>query len=108
MDVLKGKKVETIHKEVLLYVLVYNLVRLVTVQAARRQRVAPHRVSFIDALRWLQPAKPRRSLPKLVINPTRPGRLEPRCKKRRPKQYPLMRAPRCELRKRLKRQQVAA
>jgi len=108
MDVLKGKKVETVLKEAHLFTLVYNLVRLVVVEAARRQRVRPDRISFIDALRWLQPAKPRTPLPPLVTNPTRPGRLEPRCRKRRPKQYPLMKVPRHELRKRLKKQRDAA
>ncbi len=108
MDVLKGKKVETVLKEALMFTLVYNLVRLVAIKAARRQRVRPDRISFIDALRWLQPAKPRGPLPTLVINPARPGRLEPRCRKRRPKQYPLMKVPRHELRERLKKQRDAA
>ena len=108
MDVLKGKKVETVLKESLMFTLVYNLVRLVAVKAAHRQGVRPDRISFIDALRWLQPAKPQAPLPVLVINPARPGRLEPRCRKRRPKQYPLMKVPRRELRKRLKKQREAA
>jgi hypothetical protein len=108
MDVLKGHKVETVTKEVLVYGLVYNLVRLVAQKAARRQKVSPRRISFIDALRWLQPPKPDRSLPELVVNPVRPGRIEPRCIKRRPKQYPRMTKPRHELRKRLKRRRDAA
>ena len=37
-------------KEVLVYVLVYNLVRSVMVTAARRQRTCPRRISFIDAV----------------------------------------------------------
>lgn len=108
MDVLKGHKVETVMKEAFIYVLVYNLVRLVALKAARRQRVRPHRISFIDALRWLQPAKPDALLPDLVVNPVRPGRVEPRCKKRRPKEYDLMSRPRHELRKRLRRRRDAA
>jgi hypothetical protein len=41
-----------------------------TVKAARRQRGSPHRISFIDALRWLQPAKkPEATVPELVVNP---------------------------------------
>jgi hypothetical protein len=108
MDVLKGHKVETVTKEALVFSLVYNLVRLVAVKAATRQRVDPHRISFIDALRWLQPSKPKTSLPELVVNPERPGRVEPRCIKRRPKQYPLMNRPRNELRKRLKKRRHAA
>ena len=47
-------------------------------------------------------------LPELVVNPARPGRFEPRVRKRRPKEYPLMKKPRSELRKRLIEQEVAA
>lgn len=108
MDVLKGHKVDTVIKELLVFVLVHNLVRLVALQAAKRQRVRPCRVSFIDALRWLQPPKPRRSLPELIVNPERSDRVEPRCIKRRMKEYPVMQSPRRELRKRLKKRRDAA
>jgi hypothetical protein len=108
LDVLKGQKVSTIFKEVLVFVWVYNLVRLVTVKAARQQRVRPHRISFVDALRWLQPGKPSQHLLELIVNPIRPGRVEPRCLKRRPKQYPRMTQPRRELRKRLRKRRDAA
>lgn len=108
LDVLKSKKVNTVLKEAYIYALVYNLVRLVTLKAARRQRVNPHRISFIDALRWLQPAKPDAPLPDLVVNPARPGRIEPRCIKRRPKEYDRMNRPRHELRKRLQKRRDAA
>jgi len=107
LGVLKSKKVATLEKEVLVFTLVYNLVRLVTVKAAERQKTKPHRISFIDALRWLQPAKPAVPLPDLVVNPPRRGRLEPRCIKRRPKQYPLMTKPRATLRKLLKKRRDA-
>lgn len=108
MDVLKGRQVETVTKEALLFVLVYNLVRLVAVKAAQRQRVKPNRISFVDALRWLQPPKPDSPLPDLVVNPARPDRVEPRCIKRRGKKFPLMNLPRREWRKRLKQQRDAA
>lgn len=108
MDVLKGHKVDTVIKELLVFVLVHNLVRLVALQAAKRQRVRPCRVSFIDALRWLQPPKPRRPLPELIVNPERSDRVEPRCIKRRMKEYPVMQSPRRELRKRLKKRRDAA
>jgi hypothetical protein len=87
--------------------IVYNLVRVVMMEAAARQGVDVERISFIDALRWLCEMKTD-SLPKLVVNPARPGRSEPRVRKRRPKQYPLMKKPRSELRKRLLEQGVAA
>ena len=38
----------------------------------------------------------------------RPGRYEPRAKKRRPKQFDLMRVPRAEMRKRLREKDLAA
>ena len=41
-------------------------------------------------------------MPELVVNPRRPGRYEPRVRKRRPKQYPVMKKPRAELRKLLR------
>lgn len=108
MDVLKGQKLETVMKELLVFVLVYDLVRLVVLKSARRQRMVPRRISFIDALRWLQPPKPSCDLPDLIVNPIRSGRIEPRCIKRRMKEYVLMTAPRRELRKRLKKRRDAA
>jgi len=108
MDVLKGHKVDTVTKELLVFLKNDNLVRLVTVRAAKRQRVKPYRISFIDALRWLQPPKLPQPLPILITNPVRPDRLEPRCIKRRPKEYPVMKWPRRELRKRLKKRRDAA
>jgi hypothetical protein len=108
MDVLKGHSVDVVMKEVQAFVLVYNLVRLVLLKAARRQRVEPHRLSFIDALRWLQPPKPQQTFTDLIVNPDRPNRLEPRCIKRHMKEYDLMTRPRDELRKRLKKRLDAA
>ena len=77
------------------------MVRQVMLEAASRQKVDVRRISFIDALRWLQTAKPGDELPKLVVNPYRPNRLEPRVRKRRPKQYSLMNKPRRQLKKEL-------
>ncbi len=107
LDVLKGHKVDTVKKELLAFVLVHNLVRLVMVKAATRQSVRPHRISFIDAMRWLRPAKPCSPLPELVVNPERFGREEPRSIKRRMKEFPLMKLPRAELRKQLKQRRLA-
>jgi hypothetical protein len=98
LDVLRCKTVAGVHKELRMLALVYNLVRLVILDAARQQRVAVERISFVDALRWLTTVRPGESLCTLVVNPPRPGRFEPRVRKRRPKQYPLMQRPRDELR----------
>jgi hypothetical protein len=108
MDVLKCTTVDGIHKELMVYAMAYNLVRLTMCEAGDRQGVVADRVSFIDALRWLRQAEAGEELPELVVNPLRPGRFEPRCKKRRPKQYDLMRLPRAELRKRLREKDLAA
>lgn len=108
MDVLKCKSVEGVLKELMVYAIVYNLVRLVMLKASRRQGVEVERISFVDALRWLAEAQPGEPLPPLVVNPCRPGRFEPRVRKRRPKQYPVMQKPRSELRKLLLDQSVNA
>lgn len=88
--------------------LAYNRVRRVMRAAADRQGVAVDRVSFVDALRWLLQARPGAELPDLVVHPDRPGRFDPRVKKRRPKQYPRMTRSRAELKKELRKQQLAA
>jgi hypothetical protein len=108
MDILHCETVEGVSKELLMYALVYNLVRLVMQEASRRQGVTPDRISFVDALRWLSEARPGAALPRLIVNPDRADRVEPRVRKRRPKQYPLMTEPRSVLRKRLMEQEVAA
>ena len=108
MDVLRCETVAGVSKELLMFALVSNLVCLVMVEASRRQGVAVDRISFVDALRWLCEARPGVALPKLVVNPDRADRVEPRVRKRRPKQYPLMTKPRSELRKALLEKRVAA
>ena len=99
MDVSKCKTVEGVLKELTVYAIVYNSVRVVMMEAARRQGVEVERISFVNASRWLAQAEPEDELPELVSNPPRPGRAEPRVRKRRPKQYPLMKNPRSMLRK---------
>jgi hypothetical protein len=108
MDVLRTKTVVGVKKELTMFALVYNLVRLVMLRAAKRQQVPADRISFIDAMRWLRHAQPGQSLPDLVLVPDRPGRHEPRARKRRPKEYDLMNKPRQELRNALLRKQITA
>ena len=102
MDVLRCRTEAGVRKELAVFCLGYNLVRLGMLDAARRQAVPVARVSFADALRWVRHARPGDELPRLIVNPHRPDRAEPRCKKRRPKQYDLMNKPRDQLRKALK------
>jgi hypothetical protein len=108
MDVLRCETVEGVQKELAMFAVVYNLVRRVMEEAGHRQGVEPNRISFADAWRWLQNARRGETLPELVVNPDRPGRVQPRVKKRRPKKYKLMTRPRAELLQALFQQQPAA
>lgn len=101
MEKLHCKSVDGVMKELWMFALVYNLVRVVMLEAARRQGVDSHRISFVDALRWLASAPTNATLPALVVNPPRPNRIEPRVVKRRPKSHKLMTQPRAVLRKQL-------
>ena len=102
MDQLKCQTVDGIVKELMIFVLVYNLIRAAMLAAAARQDVDANRVSFIDTLRLLcarcrqQPAMAGPI--DLVVNPIRPGRWHPRVLKRRIKPYDLMNRPRSEYR----------
>jgi hypothetical protein len=108
MEVLHCQTVEGALKEMYMFAVAYNLVRLVMLEASRRQNVPLDRISFIDALRWLRDAQPGTVLTPLVVNPHRPDRLEPRVIKRRMKEYNLMNKPREALRKALSRKKDAA
>lgn len=95
MNVLKCRTVAGVMKELTVYLLVYNLVRLLMLRWAREHDVDVRRVSFIDACRllaaWLS------GLPgcdRLILNPDRTGRSQLRRVRRRPKKYTLLKAPR--------------
>jgi hypothetical protein len=74
----------------------------------QRQNVLPHRISFIDTLRWLLSAAPGEELPDLVIVPHRPDRHEPRVVKDREDTYTKMTRPRAQLRKELRNKPLTA
>ena len=108
MDVLHCKSVSGVLKELTIYCLVYNLVRLVMLKAAQQKRTTVKSISFVDALRWLAEAC-RAQLPlRVAKNRLRPNRYEPRVRKRRPKEYDLMKKPRAQLKQELIRKRVAA
>jgi hypothetical protein len=98
MDVLRCETVEGVLKELAVFALAYNLVRSSRAESARLQGVTADRVSLVDAVRWLIGVE-EADESVLVVNPSRPGRVEPRVVKRRPKQYMRMTKPREELRK---------
>jgi Transposase DDE domain len=99
MRKLKCRSVQGVRKELAIYSLVYNLVHMIMLQAARRQKVSPDRISFIDTLRWLSQADPHEPLPHLLVNPRRPHRHQPRVIKDRNDTYPRMTQPRWYLKK---------
>jgi hypothetical protein len=94
MDVLHCKTVSGVLKELAVFAIVYNLVRLVMCQSAALQCIGVERIRFVDALRWLGAPSTGVPLGALLVNPVRLHRAEPRVKKRRPKRVPFMIRPR--------------
>jgi len=108
MDRLHCQTVLGVQKEMAMFCLVYNLVRLAMGFAAQAQHAPLDRISFKDALRWLLTTPDLEECPRLLVNPRRKPRLEPRVQKRRPKRYPFLHQPRETLRKTLLQQQLGA
>jgi hypothetical protein len=98
MEHLKCQTAQGVLKELMVFALVYNLIRAVMTQAAARQRVADaNRMSFVDALRLVRCLLTGLRIGQvtgLIVNPIRPGRYHPRVLKRRIKPYDLMNKPR--------------
>lgn len=107
MEHLSCKHPDTVQRELRLHLLVHNLVRRLMCEAAWRAGVALSRVSFAGALAGarrtaeaLLQARTKRKQQQLReelyrvlaqdLVPDRPGRREPRARKRRPKPYPLL------------------
>jgi hypothetical protein len=101
MDVLKCKTLDGVRKERLVFILVYNLIRVLMLRAAGRQGVNVNRLSFADTLAWLRLGDAS-SMPALKINPLREGRLEPRALKRPKKEFSYMTVPRSTLKAQLR------
>ena len=100
MNVLKCQSVDGVLKELAVYLLVYNLVRLAMLREAQRRGVSAGRISFVDALRWVCCGMLGvGGVAELLVNPHRPGRREPRVIRRRLKEYNLMKLPRAELKR---------
>jgi hypothetical protein len=103
-------------KEMLVYCLAYNLIRLLMAEAALQAGVLPREVSFKHTVQvWLAWSQRQMwncsedtqiqlfELIGQVRVKQRPGRIEPRRVKRRPKPYSLLNRPRQELREEIKR-----
>jgi hypothetical protein len=111
MEALRCKSPKMAHKELEMFFIAYNLIRVVMAQASAVYDVPIKRLSFkgsVDALRQFSIAMaraPSRKKQKQLASdlleviardrvPERPGRREPRAVKRRPKPYPLLNRPR--------------
>ncbi len=113
MDILRSKSPGMVRKEIYVYLLAYNLLRSLMWEAGMVYGVLPLRLSlqgtrqhlnnFIPQLLATSGNKRRRIyhiLLAMIVHkpvPERPGRSEPRVRKRRPKAYPVMQQPRCAL-----------
>jgi len=110
MGVLRCKSQPMVEKEIAVYFLAYNLVRWAMAKAAWLADVLPRALSFTGAKRLLNafadqlrrtPVDQVRGVIATVLAaiatlklPDRPDRIEPRAKKRRPKNLPLLTVPR--------------
>ena len=110
MNILSCKTPEMILKEVWVYLLAYNLTRLLMCQSALLADITPRQISFKHCLQivliWAQQSTllNNNMLMSLLLLMSqqrvgkRPGRIEPRAVKRRPKAYPLLTKPRAQAR----------
>lgn len=123
MNILRCRTPELVHKEIWVHILAYNLIRTIMAQAADRHGVKPRTISFKGAMQTLEAFQPlidyqgqrsasfRENLHEELLDAiarhhvaNRPGRFEPRLRKRKPKPYSFLRKPRHELKhKMLKR-----
>ena len=94
MDVLRCETVDGIHREVAMFGVVYNAVRLVMTHIAQMEDKPPDHISFIDVLRWLALGCRGSQLPKFIVNPRRSRSPAPRIVRRRHKGHTYMTRPR--------------
>jgi hypothetical protein len=110
MDVLRSKSEDVVRKEMAVHLLAYNLIRLLMWRAAREHKKDLHRLSFTGSLHRVRQVAASMILApddddgRMVacllewiasdIVPNRPNRIEPRRRKRRPKEYSLLTKPR--------------
>ena len=110
MDILRCKSPAMIHKELTMHLIACNLVRLTMLEAADAHATSVERISFKGTLATLRgwaplflpaPRRTRDALWEALLRclaadpvPLRPDRLEPRARKRRPKNFQLLNKPR--------------
>lgn len=114
MDVLRCLTPQMVEKELWVCLLAYNVIRLLMAQAARNAGVHPRELSFKHTVQmwteWtsktlrgnpVQCAEFFRLIAQLIVG-NRPGRLEPRARKRRPKPYQWLKVPRQKARRQVR------
>jgi hypothetical protein len=118
MEMLSTETPAMIRKEIMTYMIAYNMIRVLMWNAAKAAGEDPLRLSFKGTLQHLEHMSPHLGraptpeeherlvgvLYQFIAKtrlPDRPGRTEPRVRKRRPKNYPLMTRPRKELKREL-------
>ena len=115
MDILRCQSPEMIRKEILMHFIAYNCIRRLMCEAAQTANIDVRLVSFKGSLQALRNWEPHIGQDRLkrteqlrlisdlyhaitdVPIRQRPGRSEPRCMKRRPKNYQRLTAPRHEM-----------
>jgi hypothetical protein len=95
MNVLRCKTLAGVMKELAIYLVVYNLIRLVMLSAGAAQQVEVRRVSFVDAMRLVAARMiGLAGVERLIVNPDRTGRSQLRMIRSRPKAYDWLRVTR--------------
>lgn len=108
MNVLRCKTVAGVMRELAVYLVVYNLIRLVMLGAGAAQQVDVRRVSFVDALRLVAARMiGLDGVERLIVNPDRAGRCQLRMIRSRPKAYDWLRVPRRQKEAQLARERAA-
>jgi hypothetical protein len=107
MEVFRCLTPQMVEKELWVYLLAYNVIRLLMAQAAEHAGLHPRELSFKHTVQlwsvWTaaalrtEPVEFFRLIAQLTVG-NRPGRMEPRARKRRPKSYPWLKVPRDEAR----------
>lgn len=115
MNILSCKTPDMVIKEIWVYLLAYNLIRLMMAQSALLADITPRSISFKHCLQlWLLYVQKIDVLDQdqlatlfLLMSQqrvgNRPGRIEPRAVKRRPKAYPLLTKPRVQAREEVRK-----
>lgn len=121
MDVLRCKTPEMVRKEIYAHLLAYNLLRGTMTESAKRTGVTPRQLSVKGAMQAVEsftPAMMATDCGQVLYDAmlttvsahrvgNRPGRQEPRLKKRRPAWKAMMKKPRNEYRRRLASEAMA-